>query len=274
MNYKQIAFWDRYASPQELEALIAFKDKQHKTAFEQYISPEQWPDAQVYKDLIGTKYMRMERYHDALQVFKSMDQEFWNDNYYYADYLPYTGISDLGTYAPWDKSRVKQYKRTSKTEIVADIVAIVDQLNKPGLSEEQKARYYIQLGNCKLNMTKNGLFWMMLSYGNFGQENRGNSGNFYTYTFYPNTIAYGDNYYGAQSALEAYDQVLKLSKHKEQLASVYLYKELALVLSDHVFGNKYDEKRTRTENVNMLRKYFAHTKAYEAATSYCADIDL
>ncbi|RYD98813.1 MAG: hypothetical protein EOP54_06395 [Sphingobacteriales bacterium] len=274
MNYKQIAFWDRYASPQELEALIAFKDKQHKTAFEQYISPEQWPDAQVYKDLIGTKYMRMERYHDALQVFKSMDQEFWNDNYYYADYLPFTGISDLSTYAPWDKSRMKQYKRTSKTEIVADIVAIVDQLNKPGLSEEQKARHYIQLGNCKLNMTKNGLFWMMLSYGNFGQENRGNSGNFYTYTFYPNTIAYGDNYYGAQSALEAYDQALKLSKNKEQLASVYLYKELALVLSDHVFGNKYDEKRTRTENVNMLRKYFAHTKAYEAATSYCADIDL
>lgn len=274
MNYKQIAFWDRYASPRDLEALIAFKHRKHKTAFEQYISPAQWPDDQVYKDLIGTKYMRMERYHDALKVFQSMDQEFWNDNYHYTDYLPFTGIADLRTYAPWETSRSKYYKKTSKTAIVADIVAIIDKLNKPGLSPEQKAACYIQLGNCKLNMTKNGLFWMMLSYGNFGQENRENSGNYHTYTFYPNTIAYGANYYGAQSAQEAYSKALKLSKNKEQQASIYLYKELALVLSDHVFDNNYDEKRTRTENVSMLRKYFAHTKAYEAALSYCADIDL
>ncbi len=274
MNYKQIAFWDRYSSPQDLEALIAFKSRKHKTAFEQYISPAQWPDDQVYKDLIGTKYMRMERYHDALKVFQSMDQEFWNDNYHYANYLPFTGIADLRTYAPWETIRSKYYKKTCKTDIVADIVAIVDQLNKPGLSNEQKAACYIKLGNCKLNMTKNGLFWMMLSYGNFGQENRENSGNFYTYTFYPNTIAYGDNYYGAKSAMTAYNKALKLSKNEEQQAAAYLYKELALVLSDHGFDNKYDEERTRMENLTMLRKYFAHTKAYEAARSYCADIDL
>lgn len=274
MNYKQIAFWDRYAGPQELEALMAFKAKQNKTAFEQYISPEQWPDDQVYKDLMGTKYMRMERYHDALKVFQSMDQEFWNDNYHYADYLPFTGIADLRTYAPWETSRSKYYKRTCKTDIVADIVAIIDRINQPGLSPEQKAAYYIQLGNCKLNMTKNGLFWMMLSYGNFGQENRENTGNFFTYTFYPNTVAYGDNYYGAKSALEAYDRALKLSRNTEQQAAAYLYKELALVLSDQRPDYNYDEKRPATQNVKMLRKYFANTKAYEAAASYCADIDL
>lgn len=274
MNYKQIAFWDRYANPQELEALMAFKAKPNKTAFEQYISPEQWPNDQVYKDLIGTKYMRMERYLDALKVFQSMDQEFWNDNYHYADYLPYTGISDLLTYAPWEKTRVKQYRKTSKTDIVADIVAIVDHINKPSLSNEQKAAYYIQLGNCKLNMTKNGLFWMMLSYGNFGQENRTNTGNFFTYTFYPNTIAYGDNYYGAKSAITAYDKALKLSKNKEQQASAYLYKELAFVLSDQMSEYDYDQKRPATENVKMLKKFYANTKAYEAAASYCADIDL
>lgn len=274
MNYKQIAFWDRYASPQELEDLMAFKAKQHKTAFEQYISPAQWPDDQVYKDLTGTKYLRMERYHEALEVFRSMDQDFWNDNYHFADYLPYTGISDLRTYAPWEKTRTKYYKRTCKTDIVADIVAIVDQLNKPGLSNEQKAAYYIQLGNCKLNMTKNGLFWMMLSYGNFGQENRENTGNFFTYTFYPNTIAYGDNYYGARSATAAYDKALKLSKNKEQQAAAYLYKELAFVLSDHMTDYNYDQKRPATQNVKMLKKYYAHTRAYEAAASYCADIDL
>ncbi|MBL7704470.1 MAG: hypothetical protein JNM21_02875 [Taibaiella sp.] len=274
MNYKQIAFWDRNASPQDLEALIAFKARQNKTAFELYVSPAQWPDDQVYKDLIGTKYMRMERYQDALKVFQSMDQEFWNDNYHYADYLPFTGISDLRTYAPWEKTRSKYYKKTSKADIVADIVAIVDALNKPGLSNEQKAACYIQLGNCKLNMTKNGLFWMMLSYGNFGQENRENSGNFYTYTFYPNTIAYGDNYYGAKSAMIAYDKALKLSKNKELQAAAYLYKELALILSDQKPDYNYDEKRPATQNVKMLRKYFAGTKAYEAAASYCADIDL
>lgn len=274
MNYKQIAFWDRYGSPRDLEALIAFKNRKHKTAFEQYISPAQWPDDQVYKDLMGTKYMRMERYHEALKVFQSMDQEFWNDNYHYADYLPFTGISDLRTYAPWETTRSKYYKKTCKTDIVADIVAIIDKINNPGLSREQKAAYYIQLGNCKLNMTKNGLFWMMLSYGNFGQENRENSGNFYTYTFYPNTIAYGDNYYGAKSAMAAYDKALKLSKNKELQAAAYLYNELALVLSDQKPDYDYDEKRPATQNVKMLRKYFANTKAYEAAASYCADIDL
>ena len=274
MNYKQIAFWDRHSSTEDLKELIQFKDKKHKTPFEQYFSPESWPDDQVYKDLIGTKFMRMERYHDALKVFQSMDQEFWNDNYFFSEYLPYTGISDLVTYAPWEQSKTKQYKSTSKTDIVADIVAITDKLNAPGISNEQRAEYYKKLGNCKLNMTKNGLFWMMLSYGNFGQENRGNPGNFHTYSFYPNTIAYGDNYYGAKSAQAAYDKALKLTKNKEQLAALYLYKELALVLSDYAFSNNYDEKRTRTQNVTMLRKYYAHTKAYEAAASYCADIDL
>lgn len=274
MNYKQIAFWDRYASPSDLEALIAFKHRKHKTAFEQYISPQQWPDDQVYKDLTGTKYMRMERYHDALEVFQSMDQEFWNDNYHYADYLPFTGISDLRTYAPWEKTRTKYYKKTCKTDIVADIVAIVEQLNKPGLSNEQKAACYLQLGNCKLNMTKNGLFWMMLSYGNFGQENRENTGNFFTYTFYPNTIAYGDNYYGAQSAMTAYDKALKLSKNRELQAAAYLYRELAFLLSDHRTDYDYDKKRPASLQVKMLKKYYANTKAYEAAAAYCADIDL
>lgn len=115
---------------------------------------------------------------------------------------------------------------------------------------------------------------MMLSYGNFAQEGREHTGNFYTYTFYPNTITYGANYYGAQSAMDAYNKALKLTGSKELQASIYLYKELALVLSDHVFDNDDDKKRDRTNNVTMLRKYFAHTKAYAAALSYCADIDL
>src|SRR5690606_34583681 len=194
-TYGAIVFFDKYATIENIYQLMVFKNKKEKTPFEKFITPNIWSDDDFFLDLIGTKYMRDENYKKALAVFEKIKPDFWESTYFYKDYIPTESIFDLGYLAPWDSVTYKSYSKVSKKEIVADLVAIEDKIANLNASKEQLAMYYYQLGNAKINMTYNGNFWMMISYGNFYGENMTDKGNYYTYSFYPNYIKYGDQYY-------------------------------------------------------------------------------
>lgn len=225
-TYGAIVFFDKYATIEHIYQLMVFKNKKEKTPFEKLISPNIWSDDDFFLDLIGTKYMRDENYKKALAVFEKIKPDFWESTYFYKDYIPTESIFDLGYLAPWDSVTYNSYSKVSKKEIVADLVAIEDKIANPNISNEQLAMYYYQLGNAKINMTYNGSFWMMISYGNFYGENMTDKGNYYTYSFYPNYIKYGAQYYHGSTATIALDKAYDLSKNNNLKTKIYCSKRL------------------------------------------------
>ena len=223
------------------------------------IVPNNWADDDMYLDLIGTKYMRKENYHEALAVFQKMNPNFWEKNYAYADYLPTFNICDLTSYAPWEERTFTPYKTVSKALIVKDIVAIVDKINNKSTSTELKAYQYYLLGCAKENMTYNGHFWMMISYGNFINETINEKGNYHTYSFYPNSLVYGDKYYKGSSAKAAFQQAIRLGKNKELIAKAQLGIKLVHRLAH---GQSPADDIILNEN----------TRAYQLARVSCPDI--
>jgi len=260
-TYKAIGYFDRYATVQQMYQLIDFKHKPNKTTFEQSLEPLKWASDDMYLDLIGTKYMRDEDYRAALSVFSRMHPNFWENNYAYKEYLPNTSIFDLGTYAPWEIRQFKGYTKVSKVAIVQDLVDRLNTIENKATSAELKAYQYYLLGCAKQNMTYNGHFWMMISYGNYINETRSDKGNYYTYSFYPNSIKYGANYYNGASAIKSYEQAIKMAKDKELIAKA----QLGIMLANQLDIRKQD---TPFEMIDINE----NTNAFRLAATHCPDI--
>lgn len=259
-NYNAIAFFDKYGSIADIEDLIAFKHKKNKTAFEKILEPEGWASDDMFLDLIGTKYMRDKDYEKAYTAFLKVDDDFWNKQYEFRHYLPKNSIISLGTYAPWDTDTVKKYRNVSKKEILEDILSVTRALDKNPQDKEQRAELLQKLGNIQLNLTYNGRFWMMISYGNYLHEMYEVKDHIYEYSFYPNNIKYGAAYYRAVDALKTYQEALKLTKNKELKARLELNAVLCHQLN--VWNKKKDFK---------IPENLKNTRAFEIASTTCPD---
>lgn len=257
-NYGSIVFFDKYASIEQVYQLMTFKNKSDKSPFEKFISPIGWASDDLYLDLIGTKYMREEQYKKALTVFEKINSNFWENNYYFKDYIPATSIFYLGHYAPWDSILYNNYNKISKTVIAQELVALEEAIASTKGNDELLAGYYYLLGNAKLNMTYNGNFWMMISYGKFYGENRSDKGNFYTYSFYPNYLKYGDQYYLGATAVAAFDKAFQLSKNSTLKTKIYCSKRL----------NDYLNGKANNKNIAMYNEV-KNNKLFQLVAIQC-----
>ncbi len=261
-NYYAIAYFDKYAGVEDIYNLMMFKHKQQKNKFEQLLEPKKWADDDMFYDLIGTKYLREQQYEMALQVFEKMDPAFWETQYAYKEYLPSRSIFDLGTYAPWDLKKYAAYPAVSKVAVLRDIVKVTGELAQPALKPARKAELLRLLGNARLNMTYNGHFWMMMSYGKYDKETYEERDDIFRYTFYPNTIKYGAAYYGNSLAAETFRQAYDLAVDKEQKAEMFLH----LCLAEQLAVNAPYPQRE-------LPGKIAATRIFNMARTACPDLD-
>lgn len=277
VNYKFIAYFDREATPATIDSLLALKHKQQTTAFEAFLIPKRWAKEDFYKDLKGTILVRQQKYREALAVFASMDSLFWQNNYEYKNYLPRTTVTNLGTLTPWDdKDKAKSYPLNSKKLILEEVVGIIDSLERP-LKPEVKANLQYRLGNALYSFSYYGKAWMMMSYGSTSRESWNAEGNFAYYSFYPNTLRYGSNYYGCNNAMAAYNKALTLTRDKELQAKCLLNLALCDKNSKAFYNSRkhiYPDVRYTSPFLLRLGKQFRYTVAYETALGYCPDISI
>ena len=207
--YSYIGYFDRTATTEDMDRLMALQQKNDKTPFEKYIcSGTIAPDINYYKDLKGTIAFRNNNLELSYKTFASMPNDFWEKTYAFKDYLnenPFTP-KILQT----DKERKFDY-RFNKTEFIAKLIQ---------LKKQNTASSNLQLAHAYFNVSYLGNSWMMSAYDWTSGE---------SYIDY----VYGDNsekektyqkgnYYGLAMAKLYYEKALKLSKNNNEKAMASL----------------------------------------------------
>ncbi|WP_337965145.1 hypothetical protein [uncultured Flavobacterium sp.] len=210
--YSYIGYFDRTATVEDLDRLIALQQKENKTSFEKYIcSGTISPNINYYKDLKGTIAFRNNNLELAYETFSSMPKDFWDINYAYKDYL------NENPFTP----KILQNEKERKFDYhfnKADFIAKLIQLKK-----QNTATSNLQLAHAYFNVSYLGNSWMMVAYDWTSGESYvdyvygDNSDNEKTYQ--------KGNYYSLTMAKMYYEKALKMSKNNNEkaLASLMIF---------------------------------------------------
>jgi hypothetical protein len=270
--YHRIAFFDKYAAPADIDALLSFKHKSRKTPFDQLIAPAVWSADNFYLDLKGTIQLRQKQYKAAMATFNGIPDHFWEENYDYRKYLPRNYIGSTIGLKGIDKTPRKKYPYASKKMILQDMITLMDSLETATLPAE-KARLSLLTGNALFNISRAGNAWMMFSYGKGAGENSrwwGYWSDWAWYNFYPNNKTYEQPYYNCADAMRLYQQAIVYAGSNKELAA---QATVMLAVCDeaiheyHTYDNEYYSPYRQ-----QFKKRYGSTEAFTAAVSSCPDI--
>jgi hypothetical protein len=203
--YNYIGYFDRMATPKDMDVLMALAEKSNKTNFEKYIcSGNIAQDLNVYCDLKGTLAFRNNDLELAGKTFSEMPKKFWEKTYEFKNYLNENPFFPKALQTD-PKSRNFKYK-FNKLDFVNEMIR---------LQKSKSASDYLKLANAYFNVSAYGNAWMMTSY-----EQSGGSYNDYIYgDSLENQKKYGiGNYLNLNLAKEYYQKALLASTNKEQKA--------------------------------------------------------
>jgi len=268
-SYYKIAFFDKYASPADIDTLLAFKHRKHKTAFENLISPRVWSADDFYLDLKGTLQLRKKQYTAALATFERMPDHFWKDNYQYGDYLTRNYIGHTVGLTGIMKTPQPPYPYVSKKLILRDIIALQDAL-KAAKQPAEKARLSLLTGNALFNISRPGKAWMMFSYGKGAYEGQDKWSDWYHwawYTFSPNDKTYEQSYYRCADAIQLYQQALANAGSNKEIAAQATVMLAVCDEAEHQYF-RYKEGYTSPYR-RVLKARYNDTASFAAAVSSC-----
>lgn len=271
--YSYIGYLDKYGTPADVDAMLALKHKQNKTAFERRLAPTVWPPDDVYRDLKGTLQLRLEDYKAALATFSSMDPGFWENTYEFAAYLRKSNVTDVGTLLPVASGLGKSYRRESKLAIVRDIVTLQDSLAR-STSPKVKAQVSMLLGNAYYNISYSGKDWMLYAYGKTSGESEG-SKSFWQYNFYTTHPQQYANYYRCSRAKEMYRKALAFAAGDKELSGQILLMLAVCDKANYFYKDPdayWQEKVYYSPYIGTFRKQCTGTNIYRLAASECPDV--
>ncbi|TAE46232.1 MAG: hypothetical protein EAZ89_20480, partial [Bacteroidetes bacterium] len=212
--YHAISFFDRWASPDDIDRVLALKHKRRKNSFERYLCIEPLADDGVWLELKGTLYFRRNELEAAACAFSEVPECVWQSEYEFEQHLHYDPIrynrifrsnSDWGPRVEPSKARY--------------VETMLDWKEMTGRDHPRAALAWLMLGHGYFHSTYYGDSWMMFSYGQSGDERYPRSGN-YNFNFYPNSERYQDVYYKCSRAVECYRKALDLARNNPQLREV------------------------------------------------------
>jgi hypothetical protein len=210
--YSYIGYFERSATVEDMDILIALQQKENKTSFEKYICVGSIaPNVNYYKDLKGTLAFRNNNLELAYAVFSSMPKDFWEKNYSFTDYL------NENPFIPKILQKTKERKfnyRFNKAEFIAKLIR---------LKKQNTAASNLQLAHAYFNVSYLGNSWMMLAYDWTSGES------YIDYIYGDNTEVekkyQNGNYYNLTMAKLYYEKALQMSKNNNEkaLASLMIF---------------------------------------------------
>lgn len=272
--YWRISYLDKYGSAADIDTLLAFKHKEHKTGFEESLVPELWASDQMYLDLKGTILLRQKKYREALTVMNTIDDSFWVSTYDFRYYLPQRYIGSVGTLIPGPQDSVKRYSLPGKKFILQDIVALLDEESK-AVTPRQKAKIWFTLGNAYYNISYPGKAWMMFSYGKSSREDFHYGDDWAFYSFFPNSTRYRQRYYLCADAIEMYSKALASAGEDKELAARCLLMLAVCERNASEFKSVFSGNRDippRNKYLDRFLKKYSATEVFGYAESECPDV--
>lgn len=207
--YSYIGYFDRKATIEDVDRLMALQQKTNKTPFEKYIcSGTIAPDINYYKDLKGTIAFRNNNLELAYKTFSSMPQDFWEKNYDFKNYL------NENPFTPKILQKQQERKfdyRFNKTDFIAKLIQ---------LKKQNTASSNLQLAHAYFNVSYLGNSWMMTAYDWTSGES------YVDYVYGDNTENekkyQNGNYHNLKMAKMYYEKALKMSKNTNEKAMASL----------------------------------------------------
>lgn len=240
--YGRLRLFDMYASTSDMDKLIILIEKQNKTDFEKFLCNQPFNKIDAYKDLKGTIAFRNGDLKLAFETFKSMDQQFWKNNYEYAMYL------NEDPFVPkFFKTKRDFGYEFNKTRLVKSLLDL--EVLAAGKDKKKVADAYLKLGHAYYNTSYYGNSWMMMSYG-------WSSGDSY-YTPNPKETCASmwiKNYRTPVLAAGYYQKAYSMAQDKEQKAYATLMLVSCYSLSDDPKQNKPLITQYSNEYERLYRK--------------------
>ena len=230
--YSYFDYLDFVYSAKDLQAIVDKLKSGFATDFEKTIYAKLLKDKDYLTDLLGTKYIRENQLDKALITFKSLDYNYWEDNY---------NAWERGNYGDeftFDENPFYDFKYTDgfiehKEKFIVNKLSVTEHLIKYiNLAYNPKTKdrdyYYFLLANCYYNMSDYGNSWMMRRYSS------------------------SSSYYGQDYEKESYiDEIEYRNKIKAiayyklayQTAKTPKFKALCLRMMDYVDVNEYGDSK-------------------------------
>lgn len=233
--YSYIGYFDRKATIDDVDRLMALQQKTNKTPFEKYIcSGTIAPDINYYKDLKGTIAFRNNNLELAYQTFSSMPKDFWEKNYEFKDYL------NENPFTPKILQKQEERKfdyRFNKTDFIAKLIQ---------LKKQNTASSNLQLAHAYFNVSYLGNSWMMTAY------DWSSGGSYIDYIYGDNAVNekkyQNGNYHNLKMAKMYYEKAFEMSKNTNEKAMASL-----MIFECNYYNHYADLVSTEEEEKNPFK---------------------
>ncbi|MDR2916001.1 MAG: hypothetical protein LBV74_14445 [Tannerella sp.] len=199
--YDYFLYIDAHYTIQQVDELIdkIKKSQIQPDSFSEWVFKTVVKDIDRLYDLLGTKYMRADKLHLALEAFENVNDTLWySDNFPYKTYLNanpfYTNMYNEHTQTEADTITFTKATLTRKL--------IENMKHAESATRNDRDYYYFLVANCYLNMTQYGNSWMMKRY-------------FWSVNLTATGLEDDEEYYSASLAEKYYMEAKKHTKSKK-----------------------------------------------------------
>ena len=175
--YNYFDYLDFVYDANDLQKVVNRIPSKSKTDFQRMLYQNLNADYGYLKDLLGTKYIREERFQEALTTFQSIGETYWQENYnawergrfgdnYTFDTNPFYRLRYTDSFI-----ENKEPFLVNKLSVTEHLIKFLERANNS--QENDRDYYYFLVANCYYNMSDSGNSWMMRrysSYESYGQN--------------------------------------------------------------------------------------------------------
>ncbi|RAJ79200.1 hypothetical protein CLV59_106261 [Chitinophaga dinghuensis] len=271
-SYASIAWFEKYGSPADIDALIAFNHKLPKTSFEKLINSMNLVDENVLLDVKGTLQVRARQFSAASATFAKIPKNYWENSPF--DY--YNLCNNIEAVTPLhhiDTNHYSNYKQEDKQAVVDHILRL-QKARSEARTAAEKAVAAMQLGNAYYNITYDGKNWGLINWGKSYSEIYANKERSqFWYNTWPLTVRYGNAYYDCSEAARLYREAIFYAVNDPELKAKATI--MAALCDEAAHGSYASQEHWRDNYSSPLRKQlkamFGKTAAYNALQTHCPD---
>jgi hypothetical protein len=253
--YRYFDYLDFVYSANGLQIIVNKLNAGFTSEFQKIIYSKLLKDRDYLKDLLGTKYIRENQLSKALVTYKSINSNYWFENYNTWE------RGDYGENYSFDQNPFYDFKHTDnfiehKEKFLVTKLSVTEHLIKfSNLANNPKTKdrdyYYFLLANCYFNMSDYGNSWMMRRYSSSSSY----SGQAYENESYIDEIEYRNKIKAIANYKLAY-QNAKTDKFKALCLRMMDYAEKHTFSSSKRVAAEFPEFSSDLSGCENLANYF------------------